>query len=39
MKEIFATGAISDKTRARVKIDRERRINTGKFRRKISGEA
>jgi hypothetical protein len=39
MKEIFATGAISNKTRARVKIDREQRINTGKFRRKISAEA
>ena len=39
MKEIFATGAISDKTRGRVKIDREQRIRAGKFRRKISGEA
>src|SRR5262249_40867998 len=39
MKEIFATGAISDKTRGRVKIDREQRIRTGKFRRKISGKA
>ena len=39
MKEIFATGVISDKTRRRVKIDREQRIRTGKFRRKISGEA
>ena len=38
MKEIFATGAISNKTRARVKIDREQRIRTGKFRRKISGK-
>jgi len=39
MKEIFATGAISDKTRGRVKIDREQRIRPGKFRRKISGKA
>src|SRR5262249_50322162 len=39
MKEIFATGVISDKTRRRVKIDREQRIRAGKFRRKISGEA
>jgi activator of HSP90 ATPase len=39
MKEIFATGAISDKTRARVRTDREQRIRTGTFRRKISGGA
>jgi len=39
MKEIFATGVISDKTRKRVKIDRDQRIRTGKFRRKLSGEA
>jgi hypothetical protein len=38
MKEIIATGAISDKTRERVKIDREARIRSGKFRRKISSE-
>ena len=38
MKEIFATGAISTKTRARVKVDLVQRIRTGKFRRKISGE-
>ena len=38
MKEIFATGAISNKTRARIKIDREHRIRAGKFRRKISGK-
>ena len=31
------TGAVSNKTRARVKIDLEQRIRTGKFRRKISG--
>ena len=34
LKEIFATGTISNKTRARVKVDLEQRI-TGKFRRKI----
>jgi hypothetical protein len=39
MKGIFATGVISDKTRKRVKIDRDQRIRTGKFRRKLSGEA
>ena len=39
MKEIFETGAISNKTRARVKVDREQRIRGGKFRRKISAEA
>lgn len=39
MKEIFAAGTISARTRARVKIDLEQRISTGKFRRKISGEA
>ena len=30
MKEIFATGVISDKTPRRVKIDREQRISAGK---------
>ena len=39
MKEIFENGAISDKTRARVKLDREQRIGRGQFRRRISGEA
>ena len=39
MKEIFATGAISEKTRARVKVDREQRISTGRFRRRISDKA
>jgi activator of HSP90 ATPase len=38
MKEIFATGSISEKTRARVRIDRERRIATGSFRRRMSKE-
>ena len=36
LKEILATGAISKKTQARVKIDREQRISTGTFRRKLS---
>ena len=36
MKEIFATGTISQRTKDRVKIDRERRIRTGRFRRSIS---
>ena len=39
MKEIFATGTISEKTRARVKIDREQRITKGAFRRRLSREA
>jgi hypothetical protein len=39
MKEIFATGTISERTKDRVKIDRERRIKTGRFRRSISKEA
>jgi uncharacterized protein YndB with AHSA1/START domain len=38
MKEIFATGAISDRTRARVRIDRTERIGRGQFRRKLSKE-
>src|SRR6266550_6953526 len=32
MKEIFAAGAISNKTRTRVKTNREQRIRAGKFR-------
>jgi activator of HSP90 ATPase len=39
MKEIFATGKISEKTRARVKVSREQRISTGRFRRRLSGDA
>jgi activator of HSP90 ATPase len=39
MKEVLASGKISDKTRARVKADREKRISTQHFRRKISGAA
>ena len=38
MKEIFATGTISQRTKDRVKIDRERRIKTGRFRRSISDQ-
>jgi activator of HSP90 ATPase len=36
MKEVLASGKISDKTRARVKADREKRIRPQHFRRKIS---
>jgi SAM-dependent methyltransferase len=36
MKEIFASGMIRDRTKNRVKIDREQRIKTGRFRRSIS---
>jgi activator of HSP90 ATPase len=39
MKEIFADGQISEKTRARVTVSRERRIRTQHFRRRISAEA
>ena len=39
MKEIFATGTISQRTKDRVKIDREQRIKTGRFRRSISNQA
>jgi len=39
MKEIFANGTISDKTRERVRADLEQRIKTGRFRRRVSGEA
>jgi activator of HSP90 ATPase len=35
MKEIFASGAISDRTRARVKADKTQRIEHGQFRRKL----
>jgi activator of HSP90 ATPase len=38
MQEIFATGTTSDKTRARIRIDKEQRIRSGKFRRRISGD-
>jgi activator of HSP90 ATPase len=39
MKEVLATGKISEKTRARVKADREKRIRTQHFRRKITSGA
>jgi len=39
MKEVIASGAISDKTRARVKASRENRIVEGHFRRRISTRA
>jgi activator of HSP90 ATPase len=39
MKEVFANGGISDKTRARVQTSREQRIRTQRFRRKVSREA
>jgi hypothetical protein len=38
MKEIIATGTISERTRRRVAIDREQRIKTGKFRRALSNK-
>jgi len=38
MKEILATGTTSERTKARVKIDREQRIKTGRFRRTLSKE-
>jgi activator of HSP90 ATPase len=39
MKEMFANGEISAKTRARVEAARTQRIAGGRFRRKISNEA
>ena len=39
MKEMFATGRTSERTKRRVKIDREERIKGGKFRRSISKKA
>ena len=39
MKEIFANGVISRKTRARVKVNTTQRIQTRQFRRKLSTEA
>jgi len=39
MKEIFATGKISEKTAARVKTDRTQRIERGQFRRKMTKES
>jgi activator of HSP90 ATPase len=39
MKEVLAGGKISRKTKERVKLDRERRIKRGRFRRRLSTEA
>jgi activator of HSP90 ATPase len=39
MKEVFATGAVSARTRERVKINKAQRINAGQFRRKLSNKA
>jgi activator of HSP90 ATPase len=39
MKEIFAMGKISERTRTRVHINRTERINRQRFRRKVSREA
>jgi activator of HSP90 ATPase len=39
MREIFATGTTTDRTRARVKVDREQRIKTRSFRRAESKKA
>ena len=39
MKEVLASGKISEKTRARVKADRAKRIKNRHFRRKISSGA
>jgi desulfoferrodoxin (superoxide reductase-like protein) len=38
MKEVLATGKISEKTRARVKTDRENRISTQHLRKRISSD-
>ena len=39
LKEMFTTGRTSERTKRRVKIDREERIKGGKFRRSISKKA
>jgi activator of HSP90 ATPase len=39
MQEIFATGKISERTRARVTADRTQRIERGQFRRKVTKAA
>ena len=39
MKEVLASGKISEKTRARVKTSREGRIKRGHFRRRVTSEA
>ena len=38
MQEIFADDTISEKTRARVEIDKSERIAKGQFRRRVSDE-
>ena len=38
MKEVFAKGAISAKTRERVRVNKTQRISTGQFRRKLSNK-
>jgi hypothetical protein len=39
MKEVFASARISEKTRARVKTNREQQIESQHFRRKISNQS
>ena len=39
MQEIFETGRISERTRARVKTDKTQRIERGQFRRKVTNAA
>src|SRR6266702_2349337 len=39
MKEVFGAGVTSERTKQRVRLDREQRIKTGKFRRAISKDA
>jgi activator of HSP90 ATPase len=39
MKEMFAQGTISEKTRSRVQADKTKRIASGRFRRRLSHEA
>ena len=36
MKEIFATGELSERTKRLVKVNREQRISRGSFRRRVS---
>lgn len=38
MKEVFANGVISDKTRARVKVNTTQRIETRQFRRRLASD-
>jgi hypothetical protein len=39
MQGIFADGAITEKTRTRIQVDKTERIAKGKLRRRISNEA